>query len=120
MSSNEKKAGKGGRIEVQLPANLEPTYANFALITHSPSELIIDLAQIMPQVKQARVRSRVVMTPTNAKLLLRALNERINRYEAQFGEIKIPQGASLADQLFRGNRGNDADDDADDNTGDKE
>lgn len=105
MSSSEQEASGGGRIEVKLPANLDPTYANFALITHSPSELIIDFAQVMPQVKQARVRTRVVMTPTNAKLLLRALQERLNRYEAQFGEIKIPQGSSLAEQLFRGNPG---------------
>lgn len=105
MSSSEDKSSGGGRIEVKLPANLDPTYANFALITHSPSELIIDFAQVMPQVKEARVRTRVVMTPTNAKLLLRALQERLSRYEAQFGEIEIPQGSSLAEQLFRGNRG---------------
>lgn len=105
MSSSKQESSGGGRIEVKLPANLDPTYANFALITHSPSELIIDFAQVMPQVKEARVRTRVVMTPTNAKLLLRALQERLNRYEAQFGEIKIPQGSSLAEQLFRGNQG---------------
>lgn len=102
MSSNQKRSSGGSRIEVQLPADLDPTYANFALITHTPSELIIDFAQVMPQMKQARVRARVVMTPTNAKLLLRALGERIGRYEAQYGEVEIPQGASLAEQLFRG------------------
>ena len=31
------------------------------------------------------------MTPMNAKLLLRALNENLTKYEAQFGEIKIPE-----------------------------
>ena len=91
----------GGRLPIQLPADLKPTYANFALITHSRSEILIDFAQLMPQVPQARVQTRIVMTAFNAKLLMRALTEHIGRYEAQFGEIEIPEGSSLAEQLFR-------------------
>ena len=40
-----------------------------------------------------------VMTPMNAKLLLRALGENLSRYEAQYGEIIVPTG--LAEQLFK-------------------
>jgi hypothetical protein len=90
------------RVQVELPASIEPIYANFALITHSPSEIIMDFAQLMPQLPQARVRARLVMTPLNAKLLLRALNEHLARFEQQYGEIIIPEGSSLADKLFRG------------------
>ncbi len=100
MSASPKKP-PAGRVRVQLPADLEPVYANFAMITHSASEIVIDLAQVMPQVPQARVRARVVMTPLNAKLLLRALGEHLARYEAQHGEIIIPEGPTLADKLFR-------------------
>ncbi len=89
------------QVQVQLPSNLEPVYANFALITHSPSEIVIDFAQLMPQMPQARVRARIVMTPMNAKLVLRALTERLGRFEAQFGEIVVPEGSGLAYQLFR-------------------
>jgi hypothetical protein len=74
-----------GKVQVQIPANLEPIYANFALITNSASEIVIDFAQVMPQVPTARVRSRVVLTALNAKLVLRALGERMNRYEEQSG-----------------------------------
>jgi hypothetical protein len=88
-------------MQIHLPANLEPTYANFALITHSPSEIILDLAQVMPQLPQARVVARVVMTPMNAKLLLRALGEHIGRFEAQYGEIVVPESSTLADRLFK-------------------
>lgn len=88
-------------MRVHLPKDLEPTYVNFALITNSASEIVIDLAQVMPQIPQARIRSRVVMTALNAKLLLRALGEHIDRYEAQYGEIQIPEGPNLAEQLFR-------------------
>lgn len=102
MPSEERSKSERGRVKVHIPSSLKPTYANFALITNSPSEIVIDLAQIMPQVPRAEVRARVVMTPHNAKLLHRALGEHLSRYEAQYGEINIPEGTSLADQLFRG------------------
>lgn len=92
----------GGRVTVHLPAELNPVYTNFAVITHSPSEVVLDLAQVMPQTPQARVQARVVMTPLNAKLLLRALRDNLARYEAQYGEVVIPEGTSLAEHLFRG------------------
>jgi hypothetical protein len=50
---------------------------------------------------QARVLNRVVMTAFNAKLLMRALNDHMSRFEDQFGEIVLPEGIALADQLFR-------------------
>ena len=43
----------------------------------------------MPQVPTARVRWRVVLTALNAKLVLRALSERMNRYEEQYGEVVV-------------------------------
>jgi len=90
------------RIQIQIPTNLEPVYANFAVLTHSPSEIVIDFAQLLPQVPQARVKIRVLLTPLNAKLLLRALTEQLSRFEGQFGEIIVPpHGSGLADQLFR-------------------
>jgi hypothetical protein len=42
------------------------------------------------------------MSPLGAKLLHRALTENLARYEAAFGEIKIPgESGTLADFLFR-------------------
>jgi hypothetical protein len=77
-------------INVELAADLEPTYANFAVISHTPSEVIIDLGQLLPNQPKARVRSRVVMTPLNAKLMLRALEDNLAKFEATFGEIVVP------------------------------
>jgi hypothetical protein len=101
MTKPIKKPPKGGHVKIHIPANIEPIYTNFAVITNSPSEIIVDLAQIMPRTPRARVKARVVMTPTNAKLVYRALGEHIERFETQYGEIKIPEKSSLADQLFR-------------------
>jgi hypothetical protein len=101
MSNPSSKPPKSGQVQIHLSGDLKPTYANFALIRNSPSEIVIDFAQIMPQIPKARVEARIVMTPMNAKLLHRALNEHLQRYEAQYGEIILPEGPSLANQLFR-------------------
>ena len=91
------------QVQIELPANLDAAYSNFVVIQHSPSEFILDFARIMPNVPNARVGARVVMTPMHAKLLLRALAENLEKYEAQFGDIYMPQqGEALANQLFKG------------------
>jgi len=77
-------------IQIELPADLEAIYSNFALITHSPSEIIVDFARILPNVPKAKVYARIVLTPMNAKLLHRALGENLGMYESKFGEIKTP------------------------------
>jgi hypothetical protein len=79
------------QINVELPGDLEAIYSNFALITHSPSELVIDFARVLPNVPKAKVYARVIMTPMNAKLLHRALGDNLAKFEGQFGEIKTPE-----------------------------
>lgn len=85
--------------QIEIPAGLEPTYANLARIAHSPADFVIDFAQLLPGEGKASVRARVLMSPLSAKLLLRALTENIARYEANLGEIPVP--TTLADNLFR-------------------
>lgn len=77
-------------IQIELPADLEAIYANFAVITHSPSEMIVDFARALPNTPKARVYARILMTPMNAKLLHRALGENLSKFEDKFGEIKTP------------------------------
>jgi len=88
------------QINIELPPDLEAVYTNFAMISHTPSEVIIDFVRLLPGNPRAKVQTRVLMTPMNAKLLLNALAENLDRYEAQFGPIVIPQGGNLAEQLF--------------------
>jgi hypothetical protein len=87
--------------KIIVPEGMEPAYANLARISHSPADIVIDFAHILPGETTANIRSRVVMTPLSAKLLLRALTENIARYEAAFGEITVPSNNSLAESLFR-------------------
>jgi hypothetical protein len=86
--------------DLQFPDNLLVEYVNLVRIAHSPSELIFDFAQILPGLNRPLVQSRIVMSPLGAKLFYHALAENIARYEAAFGEIRIPRGTSLADELF--------------------
>lgn len=67
----------------------EGIYANLAMIVHSPTEIIIDFARVMPRMPKARVLSRIIMTPMHAKMLHKALADNIKKFENQFGEIKI-------------------------------
>lgn len=98
-----KEGAKPGikRPKLVVPKGLEPTYANVVRIAHTPSEIVFDFGQLLPADGEAPIKSRVLMSPLSAKLLQRALAENIAKYEANFGEIKIPQGKSLADSLFR-------------------
>jgi len=86
---------------LEVPAGLETLYANLARISHSPADIVIDFAHLLPGESKAAVRARVLMTPLSAKLLLRALAENLARYEAAFGEIRVPGNSSLAEHLFK-------------------
>ncbi|MDD4148020.1 MAG: DUF3467 domain-containing protein, partial [Candidatus Cloacimonetes bacterium] len=53
--------------------------------------------RILPGLPDARIYSRVVMTPMHAKQLLQLLEKNINSFENQFGEIKVQgQGENKA------------------------
>jgi len=86
---------------LEIPDGLDVVYTNLARISHSPADIVMDFAHILPGESKAVVKARVLMSPLSAKLLLRALTENLARYEAAFGEIVIPGNSSLAEHLFR-------------------
>ena len=51
-------------------------YSNFAVISHTPGEFFMDFIMVAPNMPQAKVQTRVIMTPENAKTLLNALGDR--------------------------------------------
>lgn len=89
------------KIIMDSSPDVETTYANLARIAHSPADIVLEFAHLLPGSNKAKVNSRVVMTPVSAKLLLKALSENLGRYEASFGEIRISKSSSLADNLFK-------------------
>jgi hypothetical protein len=42
---------------------------------------------MLPGLPQAKVHARIIMTPQNARSLLRALEARVESYETQYGKI---------------------------------
>ena len=88
MNENDQKQ-QGLQIELS-PEVAQGEYANFAIITHSSSDFVVDFARVLPGVPKAQVRSRVILAPEHAKRLMIALQENIARYERNYGTIKIP------------------------------
>ena len=40
---------QGGKFQIDLPANIaQGEYANFAIITHSSSDFVVDFARVLP------------------------------------------------------------------------
>ena len=87
--------------QINVHEGTEPDYANLARNSHSPADIVIDFAHILPGESTANIQSRIVMSPLSAKLLMHALTENLARYEAAFGEIKVPGNSTLAENLFR-------------------
>lgn len=86
---DEKNNNKKGQMKVHLDGDVaQGIYSNLAIISHSPSEFVIDFARIMPGVSQANVKSRIVLTPEHAKRLLNALKDNLDRFEKTHGPIK--------------------------------
>ena len=83
---------KQNQLEIDLGHEVaQGTYANLAIIAHSTSEFILDFVRLMPGVPKPEVKSRIIMTPENAKRLLMALQDNIRKYEKDNGAIRILQ-----------------------------
>ena len=97
---------KQGQLQIELPQDVaQGQYANFAIITHSSSDFVLDFARILPGVPKAMVKSRVILAPEHAKRLLMALKDNIVRYENAFGTIQLPQPEKGTIAPFNINKG---------------
>jgi hypothetical protein len=99
----DNKNQKHNQIQVELTDEVaQGVYSNLVIVAHSSSEFILDFIRIVPGVLKAKVKSRIILTPDNAKRLLFALQENIQRYEdmansggnnnLSFGELIPPIG----------------------------
>ena len=91
------------QIQVELTDEIaQGTYSNLAIIAHSSSEFILDFIRIVPGTQKAKVKSRIILTPDNAKRLLYALQDNILKFDEMtknggnnsrtFGELIPPIG----------------------------
>lgn len=78
----------------------EGTYSNLAIISHSHSEFVLDFIRLMPNVPKAKVKSRIILTPSHAKRLLKALADNVKKYEGQHGVINDTEPQSFPPMNF--------------------
>jgi len=96
----EKEPKKKHQIKIELDDNVgQGEYANFAVVTHSPAEFVMDYIRVLPGMTKSKVKSRIIMAPMHAKTLMMALKDNIKKYENKFGEIKIPKGTIPAQKF---------------------
>jgi hypothetical protein len=90
MEQNSNQNQNQNQINIELKEEIaQGVYSNLAIISHSTSEFVFDFVRIMPGLPKAEVKSRVVLTPENAKRLLIALSENIGKFETLRGPIKL-------------------------------
>ena len=81
---------KKKQIKIQIDEAVgQGEYANFAIVTHSAAEFIMDFVRILPGMQKSKVKSRVIISPIHTKTFLLALQDNIKKYEKKFGEIKV-------------------------------
>ena len=67
----ENKKHKQIKLSLDTDSNVEE-YVNFAITTHSPAEFVIDFFRILPGISNAKVKSRIIMSPVHLKTLVKA------------------------------------------------
>ena len=93
------------QLNIEIPADLEEVYSNLAVIAHSSSEFVMDFIRVMPNMPKSKVKARVIMNAEHAKRLMYALQQNIEKYEQQFGEIVLPENRKsmpIANWGFKG------------------
>jgi Protein of unknown function (DUF3467) len=83
--------------QVQIKADekeLLGQYSNLAVVHHNAEEFTLNFIYLFPTVPQGKLVASLILNPRHAKRLLRALQENISRYEAQFGAIPESPGPS--------------------------
>ena len=84
----EEKKPQEVKLEIQLDEDIaQGMYVNLAAVNHNESEFVIDFIFVQPQAPRARVRSRVILSPQHAKRFASAIQENVNRYEQNYGEV---------------------------------
>ncbi len=64
-------------------------YVNMAMVHHSETELKLVMLYVLPHQPKAKVRARLITSPKHMKRLMLSIQEQVQRYEQQFGQIDL-------------------------------
>ncbi|MDY0059627.1 MAG: DUF3467 domain-containing protein [Myxococcota bacterium] len=82
------------RLDLKIQAEervAQGVYSNSALVNLSENDVTLDFLYIPPQSTVGHLRSRVILSPRQAKQLVRVLGESVARFEERFGPIPEPR-----------------------------
>jgi len=86
--NNSKKEEKSISIQLAIDEEVaQGRYINFTLANFNKEEFVLDFVFMQPQTGKANVRSRIIVTPANAKRLAMLLMESVSNYEQKYGPI---------------------------------
>ncbi len=92
----KKEQQRSHTLDIELDEQVaQGTYVNLVIISHSPSEFILDFVRVVPGLPKAKVKTRLIMTPDHVKRFLLALQENVRRYENEFGAITLKERPSF-------------------------
>lgn len=95
MANNNEQ--KPGQVQVNMTPEVEKGhYSNLAIMGFTPTEFIMDFVFHHPGMPRANVQSRVIMSPVQAKRLMRLLEQNVANFEKNFGPIKLAEDASAS------------------------
>jgi len=85
------QANQGDQNQLQIADNIPGAeYTNFANIGHNQEEFQLVFANVFPP--SGRVVAKLITTPAHFKRMIRAMNDNLQKYQEQFGEIKEAPG----------------------------
>ncbi|MFQ5779908.1 MAG: DUF3467 domain-containing protein [Nitrospiria bacterium] len=91
------------QIQIEIDdATSQGIYTNMALLAHTETEFVIDFVYIQPQAPKAKVRARILSSPSHTKRLLMALQDNVRRFEEKFGVIKAPSKPEKDTSQYQG------------------
>ena len=86
----DKEQPKKHKIQIEIDDKIgQGEYVNFAVVTHSIAEFIMDFIRVLPGIPKSKVKSRIVISPIHAKTFMLALQDNIKKFENKYGEIKV-------------------------------
>ncbi len=102
MADNQNKKHN---IQIEIDDKVgQGEYVNFAVVTHSIAEFIMDFIRVLPGIPKSKVKSRIVISPIHAKTFMLALQDNIKKYETKNGEIKVGNTSSVTHSQFKLNK----------------
>lgn len=77
---NEKTENDQKQVQIQIPANKEPSFSNTAHINVSDDAVTLQFAYVRPNTQQGTLVSEVILTPKHAMQFQKALDDTLKKH----------------------------------------